>query len=196
MNKISDILHDNPPKMDGEKRTRKRRSKEEIIEDLQAKLAKVSGRESGLDLKEPKSMEKEISVFVGECNSLLLLTPWTNPEALEQMEAMALIQGWDQAQMTDPKFRKWTTKFIGGSGKFSLIGAVALIAANRLIRHNIIPMPDEVKEQMNRQMAEMGERMMAEMQQRQAQEQAREQARQQAQSAPTMSEVWEPQPVG
>jgi hypothetical protein len=192
MNRFSDVVSDSIP--DEGKQRRKRRSKDEIAEDLRSRLEKVTGAESGLDLKTPKSLSKEISVTIAEFNSLLLMTPWTYKDALNQMEADALIQGLDQTQQTDPKFRKQLTKFVGSTGKVGLLGAVAMILVNRAVLHNWIPIPDETKQQIQQQMAQASadlERQKQETEQRQAQ------YGQQHDTVQPLADIWsETQPVG
>lgn len=190
MNRLGNVIPDTIPNEDGKKR-RQRRSKEEIASDLEARLAKVTGRDSSLDLKTPRSMEKELAVFVGQTNALLYLTPWTYNDALNNVEATALIQGWDSAQMTDPKFRKWTQKFVGNSGKVGLIGALSMIGIARLIRHNILPVPDAARAEMNKQLEQMYMQMAAQMQEQQEQqERMRQQQEETAQPVQPLSEVY------
>ncbi len=85
------------------------------------------------------SLEKEIGGLLVVVNLPLMMIPALQKDALEQVEITALARALDQQCQTSPTFRKYVEQALKAQGGTSLIAVVGMIAARRVIRHDLIP---------------------------------------------------------
>ena len=86
------------------------------------------------------SLEAQLDAFVTLVN--ILVGSFRPGYELEPFEQSALVKSLDQQCQTSPKFRKYVEKFLVGGGGINLLGVVGLIAARRIARANLIPIPE------------------------------------------------------
>jgi hypothetical protein len=85
------------------------------------------------------SLEKEIGGLLVVVNLPLQMLPATQRDALDQVELTALAKAIDQQCQTSPTFRKYVEQALKAQGGTSLLAVVGMIAARRVIRHDLIP---------------------------------------------------------
>ena len=87
------------------------------------------------------SLEAQLDGFVTLVNTFVLA--FKPLYGLDQLEKSALVKALDQQCQTSPKFRKYIEKFLQGAGGVNLLGVVLIIVSRRVLRANLIPIPDE-----------------------------------------------------
>ena len=87
------------------------------------------------------SLESQISGFVTLAN--MLVNGFKPGMALDQAETTLLVRAIDQQAQSSPKFRKFLEGFLKGAGGVNLFGVVLLIASRRIVRANLVPLPEE-----------------------------------------------------
>jgi hypothetical protein len=91
------------------------------------------------------SLEKEIGGLLVMINLPLQMVPALQRDALDTVEITALAKGLDAECQVNPRFRKYVEQLLKVQGGTSLIAVVAMIAARRAVRHDIIPnIPEEI----------------------------------------------------
>lgn len=96
-----------------------------------------TGRRSG-------SLEKEIGGLIVMVNLPLQMVPALQRDALDHMEIQALSKAIDKQCQISPTFRKYVEQAISVQGGTSLVAIVAMIAARRVVRHDFVPIPEEI----------------------------------------------------
>ena len=91
-----------------------------------------------------RNLETEIGGLLVTVNIPLMLIPALQRDALEPTEISALAKGIAQECDRNPRFRKFVEQALKVQGGTNLIGIVALIAGRRLVRHGVIPVPEEM----------------------------------------------------
>lgn len=114
--------------------------------------AKKRGRQAGSTnsgssrVSRKGSLEKEIGALLVMVNLPLQMVPALQKDALDHVELTALAKALDQQCQTSPTFRKYVEQLLKVQGGTSLVAVVAMIAARRAIRHEILPVeiPEEI----------------------------------------------------
>jgi hypothetical protein len=73
-----------------------------------------------------------------------MLIPALQRDALDNAEVNALAKSIDQQCQSSPRFRKYIESMLVVGTSTSLFAVVGIIAGRRLVRHNLIPVPDEL----------------------------------------------------
>ena len=87
------------------------------------------------------SLEAQLDGFVTLVNTFVLA--FKPAMGLDQIEKAALVKALDQQCQTSPKFRKYIEKFLQGAGGVNLLGVVLLIVSRRVLRANLVPIPED-----------------------------------------------------
>jgi hypothetical protein len=90
------------------------------------------------------NLENEIGGFLLLVNAPLQLVPALQRDALDVTEIQALAKATAQECQRNATFRKYVEQALKVQGGANLVGVVALIVGRRVVRHNIIPIPDEI----------------------------------------------------
>lgn len=99
---------------------------------------------SGGGASRARSLEGQIGGMLFIVNTPLQLIPALQRDALDTVEITALAKAIDQECQKSPRFRKYVESALKVQGATSLISIISLIAARRVVRHEIIPIPDEM----------------------------------------------------
>ena len=91
--------------------------------------------------KSKASLEAQISGFVTLIN--MFVTSFKPDYALDQVEANALVKAIDQECQANARFRKYVESVVKGVGGANLIGVALIIIGRRVVRANLLPIPDE-----------------------------------------------------
>lgn len=91
-----------------------------------------------------RSLETQIGGLLFMVNMPLQLIPQLQRDALDQVEITALAKALDQQCQRNPRFRKYVESALKVQGASSLVSVVALIGARRVVRHDIIDIPQEM----------------------------------------------------
>jgi hypothetical protein len=86
----------------------------------------------------------EIGGFLLLVNAPLQLVPALQRDALDVTEIQALAKATAQECQRNATFRKYVEQALKVQGGANLVGVVAIIVGRRVVRHNIIPIPDEI----------------------------------------------------
>lgn len=109
--------------------------------------ARQRGRQAGYKLGTRStrgSLETQIGAFLVTFNTPLRLIPALQNDALDQVEILALAKSMDQECQRSARFRKYVEQMLRVQGATSLIAVVAIIAGRRVVRHGLVPIPDEM----------------------------------------------------
>ena len=85
------------------------------------------------------SLEKEVGALLFMVNMPLSMVPMLQKDALDPIEIQALAKAIDQQCATSPTFRKYVEQALKVQGGTSLVAVVGMIAARRVVRHDVIP---------------------------------------------------------
>lgn len=102
------------------------------------------GQPVGSRGRRANSLEKEIGGLLVVVNMPLQMVPMLQKDALDQTEITALAKAIDQECQNSPTFRKYVEQALRVQGGTSLLFVVAAIAARRVVRHEVITIPEEV----------------------------------------------------
>src|SRR4051812_32399852 len=103
------------------------------------------GAPVGSRTRRGNSLETEIGALLVMVNMPLQLVPALQRDALDHIEIQALAKGINQECQVNPRFRKYVEQLLRVQGGTSLLAIVGMIAARRVVRHDIIPnIPDEI----------------------------------------------------
>lgn len=90
------------------------------------------------------SLETQIGALLWTVNIPLQLIPQLQRDALDQIEITALAKAIDAECKKSATFRKYVESALKVQGATSLVSVIALIAARRVVRHEIIDIPAEM----------------------------------------------------
>jgi hypothetical protein len=118
--------------------------------------AKKRGRQAGYTLgprtagvRGKGSLKTQIGGLLTLVNMPLMMIPPLQRDVLAFDEIDALAEAIDQQCQVSPQFRKYVENALKVGGGTSLVGVIAIIVGRRAIRHDILPVPDEQKEQLD-----------------------------------------------
>lgn len=90
------------------------------------------------------SLESQIGAFLWTVNAPLQLIPPLQRDALDATEIQALAHAIDEECKRSPRFRKYVVQALSIQGGTSLFLVVGAIIGRRAIRHDIVPVPEEI----------------------------------------------------
>lgn len=108
------------------------------------KRGRRSGTTSGPRLTSKGSLETQIGAMLWTINIPLQMVPVLQRDAMDAVEIQALAKAIDQQCQVSPTFRKYVEAALKAQGGTSLIAVVGIMGTRRALRHNIVPIPDEV----------------------------------------------------
>ncbi len=85
------------------------------------------------------SLKTRIGAQLTTLSMLVSVIPPLAPDALSPQEIELLADGIDKQCQQSPRFRRYVEQALGATGAGGLVAAVAIIAARRASRHNILP---------------------------------------------------------
>ena len=102
------------------------------------------GQPVGSRGRRANSLEKEIGGLLVVINMPLQMVPMLQRDALDQTEITALAKAIDQECQNNPTFRKYVEQALKVQGGTNLLFIVAAIVGRRVIRHDLVTIPDEM----------------------------------------------------
>ncbi len=102
-------------------------------------------RNTGARVGRPRkvALETQIGAFLVTVNMPLQLVPALQRDALDPLEIQALAKAINQQCEASPRFRKYVEQALKVQGSTNIIAVLAVIAARRGVRHNLLPIPED-----------------------------------------------------
>ncbi len=91
------------------------------------------------------SLETQIGAFLVTVNAPIML--FASKDALDTVEISALAHALDQECQRSPRFRKYVEQALAVQGGTSLALVVLAIAGRRVVRHNLVTVPEPIGNQ-------------------------------------------------